>query len=184
MKDASCRSTGRKRCGLLTPLRLQRGAINFAGQTAGGTKRNWLNDQTNGEKPRKKIEMKVQRTFLLIAVASGMAMGFSSRADDTADTIESLKQQIQALDQKVRVLERQRELEGEAAEVKARETPRITVSNNGLNVSSADTNFVFQLHGLLQVDNRSFFNDGNIQGNDTFLLRRARPIFQGTVYRD
>jgi phosphate-selective porin OprO/OprP len=34
------------------------------------------------------------------------------------------------------------------------------------------------------VDNRSFFQDHGIQGNDTFLLRRARPIFSGTMYRD
>ena len=40
------------------------------------------------------------------------------------------------------------------------------------------------LHGVLQVDNRSFFDDSGIQGNDGFLLRRARPILQGTLYRD
>src|SRR5213078_5313763 len=28
------------------------------------------------------------------------------------------------------------------------------------------------------------FNEHQIKGNDGFLLRRARPIFQGTVYRD
>jgi phosphate-selective porin OprO/OprP len=43
---------------------------------------------------------------------------------------------------------------------------------------------VFSLKGLIQVDNRSFFYEHQIKGNDTFLLRRARPIFQGTVYRD
>jgi len=44
---------------------------------------------------------------------------------------------------------------------------------------------VFQLHGLVQVDNRSFLHDiPQLQGNDTFLLRRARPIFSGTVYKD
>jgi phosphate-selective porin OprO/OprP len=37
---------------------------------------------------------------------------------------------------------------------------------------------------LIQVDNRTFFGESQIKGNDTFLLRRARPIFSGTVYRD
>ncbi len=101
-----------------------------------------------------------------------------------AESIDELKQLIQQLDQKVRILERKAEIEKEGTDEKAKTTPRITVGNSGLGVSSADTNFVFQLHGLVQVDNRNFFNDGPIQGNDTFLLRRARPIFSGTLYHD
>jgi phosphate-selective porin OprO/OprP len=36
----------------------------------------------------------------------------------------------------------------------------------------------------VQVDSRTFFSDSDIKNNDGFLLRRARPIFQGTLYRD
>ncbi len=43
---------------------------------------------------------------------------------------------------------------------------------------------MFSLKGVLQLDNRTFFNDGLNRGNDGFLLRRARPIFQGTLYKD
>jgi phosphate-selective porin OprO/OprP len=133
----------------------------------------------------------MNRKGIMIAVllAGGLAAGENVRGDDTADAINQLKQEIDALDQKVRVLERQKEIETEAAEAKSKETPRITVGNNGLSVGSADSNFVFQLHGQIQVDNRTFFNDHNaqgksIQGNDGFLLRRARPIFSGTLYKD
>src|SRR6266699_769379 len=42
-------------------------------------------------------------------------------ADDTDDTIKGLKQQIEQLDQKVRMLERNRELEKEASEAKPKE---------------------------------------------------------------
>ena len=101
-----------------------------------------------------------------------------------AESIDELKALIQELDQKVRILERKGELEKEATDAKAKETPRITVGNNGLSVSSADTNFVFQLHGLVQLDNRTYFSEGHTAGADSFLLRRARPIFQGTLYRD
>jgi phosphate-selective porin OprO and OprP len=90
----------------------------------------------------------------------------------------------QELDQKLRVLVRNNELAAEAAEAKAREQPRLTLGVNGLQLASGDTNFVFGLRGLLQVDSRMFFNDGDIQANDAFLLRRARPMFQGTVFRD
>ncbi len=100
------------------------------------------------------------------------------------DTIEDLKKQIQELDQKVRVLERKKELETEAGEAKTEDSARVTAGASGFSISSADTNFSLALHGVLQADNRTFFNDKGIQGNDGFLLRRARPIFQGTVFRD
>jgi len=128
--------------------------------------------------------MKIKRTVFVATLAGVLAVGQRVWADDTADEIKALKAEIQALDQKVRVLERQRELDTEAGEVKAKDFPRVVAGSSGLLVSTADTNFVFQLRGLLQVDNRTFFEDGKNQGNDTFLLRRARPIFQGTFYRD
>ena len=92
--------------------------------------------------------------------------------------------QIQALDQKVRILERQRELDKDAAATVAKAQPRLTLGANGFAFSSADTNFAISLHGVLQVDSRTFPADGGIKGNDGFILRRARPILSGTVFRD
>jgi phosphate-selective porin OprO and OprP len=94
-------------------------------------------------------------------------------------------EQVQDLDQKVRILERQRELDQQAAADAAKTAPRITLGANGFGFSSADSNFVATLHGLIQADSRSFFKDNPAtKGNDAFLLRRARPIFSGTVFRD
>jgi len=91
----------------------------------------------------------------------------------------------QELDQKIRVMERNNELAVEAAEAKAKEGPRLTAGANGFALGSADTNFVLKLRGLLQVDSRAFFDDSPyIEGNEGFLIRRARPIFEGTVFRD
>jgi len=84
----------------------------------------------------------------------------------------------------VKILERNGELDKDAATEKAKAAPTLSIGSSGLQASSADTNFVFALRGLLQVDTRTFVDDGGIQGNDAFLLRRARPIFTGTVYRD
>ncbi|HLX71887.1 MAG TPA: porin [Verrucomicrobiae bacterium] len=111
------------------------------------------------------------------------------RADDTTDAINQLKQQIEDLNQKVLVLERQKELDTEAAQDKSKQAPLVTIGNNGLSAASSDSNFVFQLHGQVQVDSRTFFHDldnhgKSINGVDGFLLRRARPIFSGTVYKD
>ncbi|HLP75700.1 MAG TPA: porin, partial [Candidatus Paceibacterota bacterium] len=125
----------------------------------------------------------MKKNVILIGLILGVA-GWRVAADETSDAISALKQQIQALDQKVRVLERQKELDKEAAAEKAKTTPKVVVGGSGLSVSSADTNFVFQLHGLVQIDNRTFFGESKIKGNDGFLVRRARPIFSGTVARD
>jgi phosphate-selective porin OprO/OprP len=131
-----------------------------------------------------KTRMNLKRNLLIATVVGSLAAGQTVKADDTLDGIKALREQIEELDQKVRVLERKRELDQDAAVETAKTTPRIAVGNSGLSVSSGDTNFVFQLHGLIQADNRTFVNDGGIVGNDTFLLHRARPIFSGTLYRD
>jgi len=91
---------------------------------------------------------------------------------------------IADLDQKVRILQRQHELDQDAATAKAATAPKISLGQNGFSFSSADSNFVTQIHGLLQLDSRIFFHDNGAQGVDGFLLRRARPIFSGTVARD
>jgi phosphate-selective porin OprO/OprP len=131
----------------------------------------------------------MKQILLTVLVAGSLAAAQRLRAQETNDPISELKQQIQELDQKVRVLERQKELDSEAADAKAKDAPKLVVGDKGLSASSGDSNFVFQLHGLIQADNRTFFHDldnhgKSIEGNDGFLLRRARPIFSGTLYRD
>jgi phosphate-selective porin OprO and OprP len=96
----------------------------------------------------------------------------------------SAKQQQLELEQKVKVLERNRELEFEASEAKAKELPKISIGGEGFGFSSADGQFGIQLKGVLQVDSRTFLHDSNTRGNDGFLLRRARPILQGTLWKD
>jgi phosphate-selective porin OprO/OprP len=94
------------------------------------------------------------------------------------------EQKIQELDQKLKVVQRNMELDEESAAAKAKELPRITLGADGFAFRSADTNFAVQLGGVLQVDSRSFFEDHGISGNDGMLLRRARPVLSGTVFRD
>src|SRR6267142_1866598 len=88
------------------------------------------------------------------------------------------------LEQKVKILERNRELDVEAAEAKSKEAPKITIGSDGFSFGNADGSYALQLKGVLQVDSRTFFHDAGIVGNDSLLLRRARPVLQGTVARD
>ena len=120
---------------------------------------------------------------LLVAALLGSQIARPVFGADDA-TIETLKQQIDDLAQKVRVLERKRENDQDAAATVAKAQPKISLGASGFNFSSGDSNFVAQLHGLVQFDSRSFFGDNGANGNDGFLLRRARPIFSGTVFHD
>jgi len=94
------------------------------------------------------------------------------------------KEHLEALDQKVKVLEREKELEQEASEARAKEAPKISLGADGFSFASPRGNFGVQLKGVLQMDSRTFFNEPGVVGNDSLLLRRVRPILQGTVYRD
>lgn len=106
------------------------------------------------------------------------------RASEPPTNAAADQEKIQELDQQVRILGRQRELDQESAAALAKAQPRLTIGANGVNFVSADTNFALALHGVLQVDSRSSLANDGIQGNSSFLLRRARPILQGTVWRD
>ncbi len=130
--------------------------------------------------------MNNHQSAVTVAIVVGiLASALSSHAEtDDSTVIKELREEIQQLDQKVRILERRGELAEDAAVEKSKTLPLITLGANGFNFSSADSNFVAQIHGLLQFDNRTFFQDGGIQNNDSFLLRRARPIISGTVFRD
>jgi phosphate-selective porin OprO/OprP len=94
------------------------------------------------------------------------------------------KDKADELEQKVKILEGNRELDVEAAEVKAKEAPKIAIGSDGFSFGNADNSYVVQLKGVLQVDSRTFLHDSGTVGNDSLLLRRARPIIQGTLARD
>jgi len=58
---------------------------------------------------------------------------------------------------------------------------KVAAEPEGFVVQSADGNYRLQFNSILQADGRFFENDTDRLANDTFLLRSARPILQGTV---
>jgi len=121
----------------------------------------------------RKVALTVSALGTLWAATPGLAQ--------ESETIRELKSQVQELDQKLRVVERRLELEREATSEKSKSTPVVSAGAGGFSLRSADTNFVLKIRGYVQADSRWFINDG-IDANDTFLLRRVRPIFEGTVF--
>src|SRR5258706_5226133 len=94
---------------------------------------------------------------------------------------QKINKRVEELDQQLKTLERERLLDAAAAEAKAKAAPKISLGEQGISLSSAKGDFSVQLKGVLQVDSRTFFNDHGTVGKDSLLLRRARPILQGTV---
>jgi phosphate-selective porin OprO/OprP len=101
-----------------------------------------------------------------------------------AQTVEELRTLVDELNQKVRVLERKAELEGETAAERAKNATSVSIGSTGFQVRSVESNFVFRVRGYIQADTRWYPDDyrgGTV--NDTFLMRRVRPIFEGTVFQ-
>jgi phosphate-selective porin OprO/OprP len=95
---------------------------------------------------------------------------------------QALQQRVDELDQQVKVLGRKQDLQQEEAAAAKAEGPKVSAGESGLSVSSADGQNQFRLRGLIQTDARFFTTDQPNGISDTFLLRRVRPIFEGTLF--
>jgi len=98
------------------------------------------------------------------------------------EEIQALIKRVDELEQEVKALKRNREVDKENAKEQAKQTPTVSLGMNGLNVRSGDSNFIMYAHGYAQIDGRNYF--GQKTTPDTFLLRRVRPIVEGTVWQD
>ena len=116
---------------------------------------------------------------LVLATQGGVKAVWAQSADVD---VKALLQRVEELEQKVKIQDRKQELGDEAAAEKAKASASVSIGAGGLQVRSADTNFVLKLRGYVQADAR-FYPDDVATGarNDTFLLRRVRPIIEGTV---
>jgi len=114
------------------------------------------------------------------ALLASLAVLPASRADELSD----LRAALQALEQKIAVLERKQELRDEAVAAAAPTTPKITINDKGFTLASADGANSVRLRGLVQLDSRTFFGDGGGISNNSFVLRRARIISEGTFAKN
>ena len=87
------------------------------------------------------------------------------------------------LDQRVRVLERKLELADEQAAERAKKAPVAIAGAEGFGLKSADGAFQLRLRGLVQTDARFYVADEERPLNDTLVVRRARPILDGTLWK-
>jgi phosphate-selective porin OprO/OprP len=128
----------------------------------------------------KRLEEKLEQVNLSPAPATVPSAQAVSPTDEPSPREQALQQRVDELDQQVRVLGRKQELEQEDEAAARKAASSVTAGENGLVVRSADGQNVFRLRGLLQADGRFFVGD-QPNDTDTFLLRRVRPIFEGTL---
>jgi len=101
----------------------------------------------------------------------------------TTNQPADIAERLEALDQQVRIVGRQRELDQDAAAAKSASTATVDASRDGFTIRSSDNNFQLRLGGYIQADGRFFVGPDQID-TSTFVLRRIRPIIQGTVYKN
>lgn len=131
--------------------------------------------------------MKLNRLLTIKFGAALFATTLHAADEATAQTnidVQTLEQQIQALDQEVQTLKHEQHEDQQATAQAFKSQSHLTVGADGINFSSPNTNFTAGLHGWVQVDSRTFLQNGATPGIDGFLLRRARIILQGTVYHN
>jgi len=125
--------------------------------------------------------MNIQRSIAAIAIA-GLQIGVGGllAQESSSPDIKELLRRIEEVEQKVKIQDRKTELDKEASAEKAKTAASVSIGAGGFQVRSADSNFVMRIRGGLQADGRFFASDS--VANDTFLLRRVRPILEGTVF--
>jgi len=105
--------------------------------------------------------------------------------------VPSAEQRIEELERRLRLFEEKHaDAHGTASDPKGPDHPTekapdkgpqgvaLAYGPDGAGVVSADGKFQFRFRPIIQADGRFFLNDGT----NTFLLRRVRPLMEGTVF--
>jgi phosphate-selective porin OprO/OprP len=130
------------------------------------------------------------KTILMALASLITCFAVADERDDRVRTLENRVEQLEKLLQEAKPTAPAETPKPSMASAAAKPveppkaSPSLSVGASGFSFRSADTNFVLRLRGLIQFDSRWYFDDGGIGDNDSFVLRRARPILEGTVFRD
>ena len=143
-------------------------------------------------------ELASARQFLRArAAASGTSVADPAPAIPTSETpsnaaisttvtpdaaLTAIEARLDALDQQIRVTQRLAELEREKAIDEAKAAPRVTAGREGFSLQSADKAFQLKLRGYTQADGRFYTSERTTGMADTFVMRRVRPVLEGTIF--
>jgi phosphate-selective porin OprO/OprP len=131
---------------------------------------------------------RIQWSLVVVTTVAGLAASNrpASAQQDTAavhDSQPSVAEQVQELDQKLRVLARLLELKQDSIATAAKQQPRVVAGKEGFVLKSADGAYQLKLRGYVQADGRVYPDVVATLGTSTLGLRRARPIIDATVWK-
>ena len=117
-----------------------------------------------------------------LVVILTLAMIVPGRVWADAETSD-IEKRLLGLEQEIALLKRQLEVKKEEENKKTSEAPIITANvKDGFSIKSPDESFRLKIRGVIHADGRFFaYDKKNLGVNDTFTVRRARIIFEGTV---
>jgi phosphate-selective porin OprO/OprP len=115
----------------------------------------------------------------LAGAAMALAPFSAAFAQATASQEELLKR-LEEAEQKIRILERKLENQGEAQATAAAAAPQVRATGTRFSIGTPDGSSFVRLRGVLHVDGRHFEGDATPATSNTWLLRRVRPVVEGT----
>ena len=119
------------------------------------------------------------------ALAGAFAAGFMISTPAVAEEdVTQIRQQLDELDQKIRVLQRLQEIDREAAAAKSRESASVSAGKEGFFIRSGDNAYSIRLGGNIQFDSRWYLDkEAPVGGTtDQFTMRKVRPVLEGVLY--
>ncbi|WP_161965604.1 OprO/OprP family phosphate-selective porin [Steroidobacter cummioxidans] len=117
----------------------------------------------------------------LLSVSIGLMLSLAA-AGPRADELSDLRERLEAQEQRIRILERKLELSEAATAAAVPMTPIVRASpQQGFRIQSADGANVLRFRGVLHFDGRYFLDDFTPATANTWILRRVRPTFEGTL---
>jgi phosphate-selective porin OprO/OprP len=106
-----------------------------------------------------------------------------ARVKELEETVRQLREQIQQLQQAPKPTIDPAQVE-KAVDDRLKKQKPVASAQNGFTLQSADGDFSLRIGGLLQSSFRWFPSSSGDTGANSFYIRRARPILEGTLYKN
>ncbi len=103
---------------------------------------------------------------------------------DWQQKYEELEKKLNALEDKLDAKQAADATQAQQQAAKEKTAPILKAGADGFALQSADGNYVLRLRGYMDADGRFYLDDKANNATDTFLMRKVRPVVEGTLARD
>jgi phosphate-selective porin OprO/OprP len=127
-----------------------------------------------------------RKPWAAFSLIAALSLPGHSRAADPVDSARTAgaaeaTPTLDELDGKLRLLERKLEVREEEEATRKEQAATVTAGKDGFSLISADKESTLKFKFFQHTDGRYYFEDGGNKLANTLLLRRVRPVLEGTV---